>query len=242
MRTKTVNRKRDRAGAATAIGLIILGPSALAIDAGPALARLAPQAYEIAPGPMADALSRLADESGAHLVFDAAIARHVLTRGVHGKRTLEEALDELLMGTNLGYRVDPEGRAVMTSSRRTARGISDAMAVGEASAADRCGGGEDPGTAHRPARRQWRGASQRPDRLPRSQFGVGDQDGHADPRDARFDSGGALSDPSRSKELQGAGRARRMSAACSRAARSAAIASATSFAAFAAALISIATD
>lgn len=110
---KTTTRRGDRAGAATAIGLIILGPSALAIDSGPALARLAPQAYEIAPGPMADALSRLADESGAHLVFDAAIARHVVTRGVHGKRTLEEALDELLTGTRLGYRVDPEGRAVM---------------------------------------------------------------------------------------------------------------------------------
>jgi iron complex outermembrane receptor protein len=109
---KTTTRRGDRAGAATAIGLMILGPSALAIDSGPALARLAPQAYEIAPGPIADALSRLADESGAHLVFDAAIARHVFTRGVHGKRTLEEALDELLTGTRLGYRVDPEGRAV----------------------------------------------------------------------------------------------------------------------------------
>ncbi|MBY6241493.1 TonB-dependent receptor [Methylosinus sp. Sm6] len=61
---------------------------------------------------MADALSRLADETGAHLVFDAAIARHVFARGVHGKRTLEEALDELLTGTSLAYRIDPEGRAV----------------------------------------------------------------------------------------------------------------------------------
>ncbi|BGE84580.1 MULTISPECIES: TonB-dependent siderophore receptor [Methylosinus] len=128
MRTKTVNRKRDRAGAATAIGLIILGPSALAIDAGPALARLAPQPYEIAAGPMADALSRLADESGAHLVFDAAIARHVVTRGVHGKRTLEEALDELLTGTSLAYRVDPEGRAVTIVVAQNGVTVSDAGA------------------------------------------------------------------------------------------------------------------
>jgi len=125
--TKGLQKSRSgKAGAATAVGLMILGPSALAIDSSPAHARLAPQAYEIAPGPIGDALSRLADESGAHLVFDAALTRHVSTRGVRGKRTLEEALDELLTGTSLGYRIDPEGRAVTIVLAQNSGTLSDA--------------------------------------------------------------------------------------------------------------------
>ncbi|WP_400770605.1 TonB-dependent siderophore receptor [Methylosinus sporium] len=112
-RRKTRNTdKGRRAATAAAIGLFIVGPSALAIHAPAAHANIAPQAFEIPAGPIADALSRLADESGAQLIYDAALTRHAVTRGVAGKRSLESALDELLAGTGLTYAIDPSGKTI----------------------------------------------------------------------------------------------------------------------------------
>ncbi len=101
-----------RAATATAIGLFIAGPSALAVNVPAARASIAPQAFEIPAGPIADALNCLADESGVQLIYDAALTRHARTRGVAGKRTLEEALDELLTGTGLAYQIDPRGKSI----------------------------------------------------------------------------------------------------------------------------------
>jgi iron complex outermembrane receptor protein len=99
------------ASAMTAIGLFIVG-SSLALDASPARAYATPQLYDIPGGPMTDALNRLADMSGAQLAYDAALTRTIRSRGVSGKRTLSEALDALLAGTGLGYKVDPSGEYV----------------------------------------------------------------------------------------------------------------------------------
>lgn len=100
------------AATATAISLFIVGSSALAIDASPARAHISAQAYDIPAGSVADALNTLADESGAQLLYDAALTRHLMTSGVSGKRTLDGALRELLGGTGLTYKIDPGSRSV----------------------------------------------------------------------------------------------------------------------------------
>jgi iron complex outermembrane receptor protein len=92
--------------------MFIAGPSALAIDASPARAHVSDQAYEIPAGSVADALNTLADRSGAQLLYDAALTRHIRTSGVSGTRSLEGALRQLLIGTGLTYEIDPGAHSV----------------------------------------------------------------------------------------------------------------------------------
>jgi iron complex outermembrane receptor protein len=131
-RTSLLERKHPTA-TATALGLLIAGSSAFAIDSSPAVARISAHAYEIPAGTVGDALSALADETGAHLVYDAALTRHMRTRGVFGTRTLDEALNELLTGTGLDYEVDPNGRSIAIvlaqAESRTRDDSSDAHAL-----------------------------------------------------------------------------------------------------------------
>ncbi|WP_018266365.1 TonB-dependent siderophore receptor [Methylosinus sp. LW4] len=116
------------ASAMTAVGLILAG-STFALDASPARAYATPQTYDIPGGPMTDALNRLADMSGAQLAYDAALTRSIKSRGVSGKRTLPEALDELLAGTGLGYKFDPTGEYVAIMLAQADNGVrSDAGA------------------------------------------------------------------------------------------------------------------
>jgi iron complex outermembrane receptor protein len=107
-----VRRGKPAATTATAVGLLIAGSSALAIDSSPARAHVSAQAYDIPAGSVADALNTLADASGAQLLYDAALTRHLKTGGVAGKRTLDAALHELLAGTGLTYKIDPGSRSV----------------------------------------------------------------------------------------------------------------------------------
>jgi iron complex outermembrane receptor protein len=100
------------ATALTAIALFIAGPTALALDSSPAKAHIAAQVYEIPGGSVADALNALADKSGAQLLYDAALTRHLTTVGVSGKHTLDGALRELLSGTGLTYKIDPGSSSV----------------------------------------------------------------------------------------------------------------------------------
>ena len=109
---KFVAGRRSPAATATAIGLFIAGPSALAIDASPARAHVSDQAYEIPAGSVADALNTLADKTGAQLLYDAALTRHLKTTGVSGTRSLDGALQQLLTGTGLIYKIDPGSRSV----------------------------------------------------------------------------------------------------------------------------------
>lgn len=110
---KLISGRKSPATTLTAIGLFITGPTALALDVTPAIAHVAAaQAYEVPAGSVADGLNLLADASGAQLVYDAALTRHVKSRGVTRAQTLEQALRELLTGTGLSYEIDPSGRSV----------------------------------------------------------------------------------------------------------------------------------
>ncbi|WP_331938561.1 TonB-dependent receptor [Methylosinus sp.] len=117
---------------ATALSALVLGQEA------PAIAHVAmPEAelsaavrsYEIPPGSIAFALNRLADATGAQLVYKSRLTRDLTTRGLSGAFTLEDALDRLLAGTGIGYRLARDGRsvAIVLAQNQTVR--NDAGAV-----------------------------------------------------------------------------------------------------------------
>lgn len=70
------------------------------------------KSYRIPAGSVTLALNRLADATGAQLVYKSRLTRDLATRGVAGHFTLEEALDHLLAGTGLRYRLDRKGGSV----------------------------------------------------------------------------------------------------------------------------------
>ncbi|WP_400770589.1 TonB-dependent siderophore receptor [Methylosinus sporium] len=102
---------------------MVLAGSTFALDASPAKAYATPQTYDIPGGPMTDALNRLADMSGAQLAYDAALTRSIKSHGVSGRRTLSEALDQLLAGTGLGYKFDPTGEFVAIMLAQADNGV-----------------------------------------------------------------------------------------------------------------------
>jgi iron complex outermembrane receptor protein len=100
---------------AAAMGLAAFQPS------GPAVAHVSmtqqeisstARSYRIPEGSIALALTQLADESGVRMIYRTRLTRNLTTRGLTGAYTLEQALDALLSGTGLGYRVMEDGRAV----------------------------------------------------------------------------------------------------------------------------------
>jgi iron complex outermembrane receptor protein len=105
-------RVKRRALAATALSAFVIGSGAAALDSSTARANAAVQDYAIPAGSVALALNRLADKSGAQLVYDAGLTRTIKTRGLKGRHTLGEALDKVLSGTGLAYRLAPNGTTV----------------------------------------------------------------------------------------------------------------------------------
>ena len=121
-------RAGSPAGAA-ALGLIVMGSGmgALALDALPAQASTGAQSYEIPAGPVAAALNRLADKSGAVMVYDSALTKNKKTQGVAGVQTLDSALGKILSGTGLAYRLSPDGKTVAIMLAQADTGVrSDA--------------------------------------------------------------------------------------------------------------------
>jgi iron complex outermembrane receptor protein len=118
---------------ATALSALMFGqPAPAAAHASMPEAELsaAVKAYEIPAGSVALALNRLADANGAQLVYKARLTRDLSTRGLSGEFTLEDALDHLLAGTGLGYRLTRNGRSVaIVLAQNETRTRSDADPV-----------------------------------------------------------------------------------------------------------------
>ncbi len=70
------------------------------------------QAYRIRSGAVAAALNELADANRLHVLFDARLTQGLRTPGLSGRYSLKEALDRLLAGTNLAYRLSRNRRSV----------------------------------------------------------------------------------------------------------------------------------
>jgi iron complex outermembrane receptor protein len=70
------------------------------------------RSYAIPAGTVGMALNRLAEENGVQMVFLAGLTRDVRTGGLKGDYTLGAALDALLAGTGLSYRLADDEREV----------------------------------------------------------------------------------------------------------------------------------
>ncbi|WP_024882005.1 TonB-dependent receptor [Methylosinus sp. LW3] len=155
-----MKKKHEPLGAAAAFGLLVLGPGvgALALDASPAWAALETKNYEIPPGPVATALRRFAEKSGAILVYDSELTRDKTTAGLDGAATINEGLARLLSGTGLSYTLAPGEKAVSivlaqndTETRNDASGATPLPAIdigaeeGRPRATGRPGLGQGPG-------------------------------------------------------------------------------------------------
>ncbi len=67
------------------------------------------QSYNVAAGPLADVLVKLAQASGAAIVFDPQLVANKSSRGVQGVFTREQALHEALVGTGLEPSIKSNG-------------------------------------------------------------------------------------------------------------------------------------
>jgi len=112
------------AALALAFGVASLTGFALADDSSLSpKPELGVREYHIPAGTMAGALNEIADRNGLHVLYDARVTRGMRTSGLSGAFTVREALDRLLSGTSLKYRVLEEGHTasiVVTSSREIA--------------------------------------------------------------------------------------------------------------------------
>src|SRR5208283_2042142 len=118
-RTAAPQGKTNMSSAIAAVAL-----SAFVTGAGssgsPAQAAIAPEertgmvrTYHIPPSPMTGALNALADQNGLHLSYDARMTRGMRTGGLSGHYSVRDALEKLLAGTGLTYRLSASGNAVL---------------------------------------------------------------------------------------------------------------------------------
>ena len=98
---------------ATAMGLLAFEPgqpAAAHVSMTQQEISSAVRAYRIPEGSVAEALTRLADENGVRMIYRTRLTKNFRTAGLTGSYTLTQALDTLLSGTGVGYRVTGEGR------------------------------------------------------------------------------------------------------------------------------------
>ncbi|PWB84475.1 MAG: TonB-dependent receptor [Methylocystaceae bacterium] len=116
---KDIRRRRRRMG--PAIAAAALGAFAMTAQTAGSAARasIAPperdgvaRTYRIPAGTVASALTELADQNGMHVLYPAGATRGMRTPGLAGRHSLPQALDLLLSGTGLAYRLDENGRTV----------------------------------------------------------------------------------------------------------------------------------
>lgn len=106
--------------------------TALALGAGASAAVAAPaQAYRFAvpAGPMAQAINRLALQSGRQVLFSPDIARGKWTQPLYGTLPLPEALDQLLRGSGLAYSITHGGMIVVAPAVADAPAASAPLTV-----------------------------------------------------------------------------------------------------------------
>lgn len=117
MAGRGLGRRNEQVSAvlAAAIGVMTFGAHApAAAHARMQASQLAAEvrSYRIPAGTVGMALNRLAEENGVQMVFLAGLTRNVKTSGLKGDYTLGAALDELLAGTGLSYRLADDEREV----------------------------------------------------------------------------------------------------------------------------------
>jgi len=110
---------------ATVMGLMAFAPERPAVAHVSMTAREVSEgvkAYKIPQGSAAEALNRLADESGVRMIYRAQLTKNLQTRGLSGNYTLTGALDALLSGTGLQYRLSEMAAKFRSFSRKITMG------------------------------------------------------------------------------------------------------------------------
>ncbi len=95
----------SRKSVATLFPLLFASVAILAVPHSADAQQMQTVAIDLPAGTMAGALNRLASQSGLQLVYDASIANGLRSARVSGTMTPTEALDRLLSGTGIHYRV-----------------------------------------------------------------------------------------------------------------------------------------
>lgn len=95
----------------------ILAGVSLASLAVPAIAVAAPRAYDIAAQPMASALQQFALQSGSQIAFSPEISDKKFSKSVAGSFEADEALQQLLEGSNLIFRRAEDGYVITLASK-----------------------------------------------------------------------------------------------------------------------------
>jgi iron complex outermembrane receptor protein len=113
--------------ASLAMGAFAMGAGA---PASPAQASIAPEemlgvvrSYRIPEGSVASALNELADANGLHVAFEARLAFGLRTKGLEGRHSLARALDRLLAGTDLAYRLSDNRSTVLITLAQNDNGV-----------------------------------------------------------------------------------------------------------------------
>lgn len=86
--------------------------------------------YQIPQGSMDLALNRLADESGVRMIYRSRLTEKLKTSGLTGSYTLTGALDALLFGTGLHYRLSENGESVSVVLAQAGDVVNDASPRG----------------------------------------------------------------------------------------------------------------
>jgi iron complex outermembrane recepter protein len=136
MSTKNLTVKRSIMG--VAIAAAILAASAVSAQVAASGVVEARQAYNVAGGPLADVLVKLAQVSGAAIIFDPTLVANKVSKGVSGNFTREEALRTVLIGTNLEPSIKSNGtlsvQAATSAPKDLARpGLKAAQSNGNSS-------------------------------------------------------------------------------------------------------------
>ncbi|MEM6906463.1 MAG: TonB-dependent receptor, partial [Pseudomonadota bacterium] len=105
---------RRRLTATTILGAFI-GMAALAASPGRAEAQEVPS-FEIAPGPLDQALTRFGIATGITVIYDTGLAAAETSPGVSGQMAELAALETLLAGTGLAYRTTGENAVTLVEA------------------------------------------------------------------------------------------------------------------------------
>jgi len=101
--------------AGTAMAVVGAAP-AVAQDRQPVQAATRPAS--VPPGPLTEALNRIAAQTGLQILFDAQLANGRTTRGAQGSLTARQALSEVLSGTGLTARFTGSNAATVVETAR----------------------------------------------------------------------------------------------------------------------------
>jgi iron complex outermembrane receptor protein len=119
MARTSASRGKSNVGSAIAAVALSTFMTGAGSSRSPARAAIAPagltgvvHTYHIPPSPMTGALNALADQNGLHLSYDARMTRGIRSPGLSGNYSVRDALEKLLAGTGLGYRLSASSGAV----------------------------------------------------------------------------------------------------------------------------------